>query len=69
MVSKNLSMDVDVSSDGQVVEIEDESCIDPERRRARCRGCKNCRAGATHDARSWILGDVGKRGAESLKCN
>jgi len=28
-------MGVDVSVDGQVVEIEDESCIDTERRRAR----------------------------------
>jgi len=34
-MSKNLSMDMDGLVDGQVVEIEDESCIDPERRRAR----------------------------------
>jgi len=35
MGSKNLSMDIDVSVDGRVVEIEDESCIDVKHRRAR----------------------------------
>mgnify|MGYP007080237654 CR=1 FL=1 len=29
-MSKNLSMDMDVSVDGRVVEIDDESCIDTE---------------------------------------
>jgi len=32
-------------------------------------GARRRRAVATSAARDWILGDVGERGAESLKCN
>jgi len=35
IVSKNLSMDMDISVDGRVVEIEDDSCIGVKHRRAR----------------------------------
>jgi len=64
---------------GRVVEIKHESCIDTECRQARQRPTRRCGRGGTGaktpagattgDARNWILGDVGKRGAESLKCN
>ena len=83
---KNLSMDMDVSVWGRVVEIEGESCINPKHRRARDAATagekmpsRRGMAGAglrqrravqfrvTHGIGS--LGDVGKRGAESLKCN
>ena len=75
---EDLSMGMDVSVGGRVVEIEDESCIDTERRQARqqlTRRRGRGVAGATEPARRPVthgigsLGDVGKRGAESLKCN
>ena len=85
-MSKNLSMGIDVSVGGRVVEIEDESCIDTEHRRARDAATagektpsRRGMAGAGLRQRRAVqfrvtqgigsLGDVGKRGAESLKCN
>ena len=59
-------MGIDVSVGGRVVEIEDESCIDTERRQAR-QHAEPARRPVTHGIGS--LGDVGKRGAELLKCN
>jgi len=73
-VSKNLSMDMDVSVDGRIVEIEDESCIGKEWWRsvggAVSAGAKKCWADQFRVTQGiGSLGDVGKGGAESLKCN
>jgi len=85
-MSKNLSMEMDVSVWGRVVEIEGESCINRKHRRARDAATagekmpsRRGMAGAGLRQRRAMqfrvmhgigsLGDGGKRGAESLKCN